>query len=344
MSTEEHIVRRVTRRRFLRNVGTGVAASCIGAPAIHAGQGKLPQVPHRILGKTGLSVGVVGFGGHSWSYARVPDPETGKSRRTSQDEAKAMIRLGLDMGANYFDGCTPYAEHDVPGKALKELGKRKGVVICARSIHKMKGTEADKQTLHDFVTERLKAWRTDYVDIMFAGMATEDYWDMSYAIEALEEIKKKGQARFTGFGSHFSPAKYRRAIGKYGRHFDICSMPYNVRHRAAEEVFPQAERAKLGIVTIKPFARGSLFKALKAKDPTATDADLAAQMVRFVVANPHVDVCIPGVHTLDHVKQTFGAAAQPLADAERRTLDQLTRAPLDAPDWLEDHWVRKARA
>jgi aryl-alcohol dehydrogenase-like predicted oxidoreductase len=265
-------------------------------------------------------------------------------RRVSQDEATAMIKLGLDMGVNYFDGCTPYAEHDVPGKALADLGARKDVVICARNIHKMKGTKQDKAVLHAFIDERLKAWRTDHVDIFFAGMATEDYWDMTYAVEALAEIKRQGKARFTGFGSHFSPEKYRDAIRKYGQHFDICSMPYNVRHRAAEEVFPHAEKAGLGIVTIKPFARGSLFKALEADEPDATDADLAAKMIRFVVANERVDVCLCGVHTLDHVRTNFGAAARPLAAAERRDLDRLASVPTDADDWLEHHWVASTTA
>jgi len=332
-------VGRVSRRGFLRNVGTGVAAGCLGAPAVRAGQPPVPQVPRRILGRTGLSVSAVGFGGHSWSYARIADPRTGARRRPTQDEARQMIRLGLDMGVNYFDGCTPIHEHTVPGKALRDLGARKHAVICIRSIHKMKGTKADKQTLHDFIHERLKAWHTDYADILFAGMATEDYWDMSYAIEALDEIKKKGQARFTGFGSHFSPANYRQAIKRYGRHFDICSMPYNVRHRAAEQVFPSADRAGLGIVTIKPFARGSLFKALKAHEPQATDADLAAKMIRFVLANPRVDVCIPGVHSVDHVRQDFAAAVKPLAAADRRALQRLASVPTDADDWLEHHWV-----
>jgi len=64
----------VSRRRFLR-VGSGLAAAALGAPAIHAGGPKPPQVPRRTLGKTGLEVSVVGFGGHSWSYARVPDAD-----------------------------------------------------------------------------------------------------------------------------------------------------------------------------------------------------------------------------------------------------------------------------
>jgi aryl-alcohol dehydrogenase-like predicted oxidoreductase len=99
---------------------------------------------------------------------------------------------------------------------------------------------------------------------------------MSYAIEAIERLKKQGKIRFAGFGCHFTHDKYFEAFAKYGGAFDICSVPYNVRHRAAEEVIPAAKKAGLGMVTIKPFARGEL---LKDRDPAGAGAGLARDMV-----------------------------------------------------------------
>ena len=329
---------RLNRRQFLRT-STGLAvAAAFGAPAVHAGGPKPPAVPRGTLGKTGLDVPAVGFGGHSWSYARVP---TGgpRPRVVNLHEATGMIGLGLDMGVNYFDACTRPEEHEVPAKALKALGKTKDAIVCIRCLHLMQGTEADKKVLKDFIEERLKVWGRDHVDIMFAGMATYAYWDMSFAIEALEEMKKKGQARYIGFGSHFSPNQYRVAISKYGKHFDMCSLPYNLRHRVAEQVFEEAEKAKLGIVTIKPFARGSLFKALKEDEPKASDADLASKMMRFVAANKSVDVALCGVHSEDHVRQNFGAVSQPLAADEEAALTRQAQALARGGDWLEQHWV-----
>ncbi len=69
-------------------------------------------------------VSEIGFGGRSWSYAKVPDG--GKMRVASEKEALEMVRTGLEMGVNYFDSVTPHPEHTVPGKAVKKLNVRKG--------------------------------------------------------------------------------------------------------------------------------------------------------------------------------------------------------------------------
>ena len=73
--------------------------------------------------------------------------------------------------------------------------------------------------------------------------------------------------------------------------------------------------------------------------PAARDADLADQMIRFVVANPHVDVCICGVHTVDQVRQNFAAAAEKLSAAPTGVGRRLACAPVDHNDWLERDWL-----
>lgn len=328
----------LSRRKFLGTIGKGMAGGvlarfAIGRQGAFAGK-PLSEVKRRRLGRTGLMVSEIGFGGHSWSYAKVPDG--GKMRVVSEKEALEMVRAGLEMGVNFFDSVTPHLEHIVPGKAVKKLNVRKEVVVCARLVHKMKGRASDKEEVYKFVDERLKMWQTDYFDILLTGMATEDYWDMSYCIEALEKVKKEGKCRFTGFGSHFSRGKYVEAIAKYGKAFDICSMPYNVYHRGAEDVFPAAEKCGLGIVTIKPFARGSL---LKKKDLEGKDKGLPRRMVAYVIENKYVDCCICGVHTLAHVKENFGASSNPLTREERRQLESSFGSVEEIPlGWLDRGW------
>ena len=41
----------------------------------------------------------IGFGGHSWNFAKVPDGKGGL-RRTTLDEAHRMIAMGLESGVN----------------------------------------------------------------------------------------------------------------------------------------------------------------------------------------------------------------------------------------------------
>jgi aryl-alcohol dehydrogenase-like predicted oxidoreductase len=323
-----------------------VAAAVLGSPHGVAAAGPRVSEPaegkvaYRVLGKTGLRVSEVGFGGHSWSYARVPDGKGGL-RKPSLDEAVRMIGLGMEIGVNFFDCCTPPEEHSVPGEALKRLKARDRAIITGRLCHKMKGREADKQEIYKFVDERLKLLQSDYFDILMVTNTENDtkqsgYWDMSYAIEALDRVKKQGKIRFSGFGCHFTPELFLEAFEKYGRAFDTCSLPYNARHRVAETIMPAAEKAGLGIVTIKPFARGEF---LKERDLAGGPAGLARDMMAFVLQNDMVDACICGVHTVGHVRENFSASWTKLSPEGRRRLDRVAaRTPAPGRDWLEDGW------
>ena len=232
------------------------------------------RVGQRVLGKTGLKVSEIGFGGHSWSIARVPAAD-GSLRKVTVDEAVEMIRAGLEMGVNFLDSCTPLEESATPGEAIKRLKARDRVIVSIRVSHKMKGRKQDRDEIYKWTDRRLKLWQTDCVDLCLLCNTAGDtrqsgYWDMSYAIEALDKLKQQGKIRYTGFGCHFTPELFLQAIDKFGDYFDICSLPYNVRHRAAETVFPAAKKKNLGIITIKPFARGALLtgRGLEIADAT----------------------------------------------------------------------------
>jgi aryl-alcohol dehydrogenase-like predicted oxidoreductase len=344
--------RQPTRRTFLARLGRGAAAGGLAFSLVpferrsEAGEaGQAPPetgtVKKRPLGKTGLHVSEIGFGGHSWAYARVSDGHGGQ-RKPTLDEAMRMISLGLEMGVNFFDSCTPEEEHTVPGEVIKRLKKRDRVIVSARLCHKMKGVPADREIIDRWVHQRLKLWQTDYFDILMVTNTENDtpqsgYWEMSHSIEAIEKLKREGKIRFAGFGCHFRPEQYLDAFKTYGRSFDICSVPYNIRHRAAESVIPAAKKAGLGMVTIKPFARGAL---LEGHNLGGSEAGLARDMLAFVLENAFVDCCICGVHTETHVRENFSASWTTLTPVRRRQLERLAlRTPCSEHAWLEKGWL-----
>lgn len=329
--------RMLTRRSFLADSATAVLAGALAkAWVAPAAESQVGQVKKRKLGKTGLMVSEIGWGGHSWEYPRVPDGKGGM-RQVSDDEAMEMIAYGLDVGVNFFDADTAIREHTVPAKALARLQRKGDVIICLRLCHKSKGIPEDKDEIQKFLDERLKAWDLECVDLMMASMTTETYWEMSYTIEAFDKAKKDGKIRFSGFGSHFTPENYIEAIGKYGDAFDICSMPYNCRHRAAEEIFATAEKHNLGIVTIKPFARGSLLEEL---DLQGKDKDVPRQMIAFVLRNEYVDCCLAGCHTVAQAKLNFSASWTGITDDQAKSLTEVAAAhPSRHPEWLERGWL-----
>jgi len=339
-----------TRRRFLGQLGHGaVAGGAAGGllqdarlvtAADTPGEGR---VKHRRLGTTDLMVSEVGFGGHSWSYKRTPDG-SGGYRQLTLDEAVEMISAALDMGVNFFDSCTPLRECTLPGEALKKLKKRDQAVICVRPSHKMKGVENDKKEVYKWTEERLKAWQIDHIDLLLLSNVASvtdksGYWDMSYSIEALDKLKKQGKIRYTGFGSHFTPKWFFVAFQKFGDYFDCCSMPYNVRHRVAEKVMPAAKKVGLGVITIKPFARGSILNKSILDENGNTDA--ARDMVAFVLKNKSLDVCLCGVHSMAHMKTDFSASwAKGISQSGYRRLEQIAATPVPHGEhsWLEEGW------
>ena len=332
-----------SRRQFLERLGqkavaAGTAAGLLGTTRA-AAQGAEGKVDYRVLGKTGLKVSEVGFGGHSWSYRQVPDGRGGL-RKVTVDEAVEMIAAGLDMGVNFLDSCTPLEESSTPGEALKRLKARDRVIVSIRVSHKMKGRESDRQEIYKWTEDRLKLWQTDCVDLCLLCNTENDtpqsgYWDMSYSMEALDKLKQQGKIRFTGFGCHFTPELFLQSFDKFGDYFDICSLPFNVRHRAAETILPAAKKKNLGVIIIKPFARGSL---LKKRDLQGTDAGLPRDMIAFVLENELVDICTCGVHSMAHVQENFSASWTPLTPPGRERLGIAACTPCNEYAWLEEDW------
>jgi len=302
-----------------------------------AGDGDKVQL--RTLGKTDLKISEIGFGGHSWAYARVPLGD-GKYRKVNIDEATEMIRAGMEMGVNFLDSCTALEESSTPGEAIKRLKARDKFIVSIRVSHKMKGRKQDQQEIYDWTEKRLELWQTDYVDLCLLCNTENDtpesgYWDMSYSIDALEKLKKQGKIRHTGFGCHFTPELFLKAFDKFGDYFDICSLPYNVRHRAAETILPAAKKKNMGVITIKPFARGSL---LKKRDLEGADKGLPRDMISFVLENEMVDCCTCGVHTLGQVQENFSASWTKLTAPQRKRLGLAATTPCPIYPWLEEDW------
>ena len=337
-----------TRRQILKQVGLGVAAVGVtpqllsNARSATPPKKKRPRVKHRILGKTGLRVSEIGFGGHSWSYKQVPDGKGGL-RKPTIDEAVEMIAAGIELGVNFFDSCTPLDESSVPGEALKRLGVRDKAIVSIRVSHKMKGRKSDREEIYKWTETRLKLWQTDYVDLCLLCNTENDtpqsgYWNMSYSMEALDKLKQQGKIRFTGFGCHFTPELFLESFEKYGDYFDIVSMPYNVRHTAAKKLLPQAKKKNLGVITIKPFARGHLLKNLDLKGP---DAGLPRDMIASILEDRNVDCCTCGVHTIEQTRENLSASWTKLTPDARKRLKKVAAAPVQDPEyaWLEKDWL-----
>ena len=142
---------------------------------------------YRILGKTGLKVSLLGFGG-------IP------IQRIDAEGTKALMHQLLDAGINYIDTARAYTvSEEYLGAALE--GRRDRFVIATKSMARTYAAmKAD-------IEQSLKNLRTDYIDLyQIHNIRNEDEFALCFgengAYRALAEAKAEGKIRHIGATAH----------------------------------------------------------------------------------------------------------------------------------------------
>ena len=118
-------------------------------------------------------------------------------QRTSQAEARALVRRAYEAGINYFDTANAYTDSEEKlGEALHDV--RQNVVISTKSGGK------DKKTVLAHIEQSLRSLRTDYIDLFqFHNPAVlPDPNDPDGPFAAALEMQKKGYIRHIGITNH----------------------------------------------------------------------------------------------------------------------------------------------
>lgn len=274
-----------------------------------------PNMEYRRLGKTGLMISAISLGGH-WKQCPYP-PGSDDFRKNRRD----VISACLEAGINCVDACTG-SEVVAYAEALR--GRRDKMYISYSWYeHEMRfepWQNADK--LLQGLDEGLKASGLDYVDIWRitcyepGGKHTPAHEEAT--IKALESAKKSGKARFAGISSH-DRNWLKKMIETYPQ-LDMVLTPYTAgsKKKPEDSLFDAIKKHDVGMLGIKPFASGAVFKSRGAINPATqkTDDEMARMTLRYVLCNDALTAAIPGMISVDQVKN----AAQ--AVAERRRLDK----------------------
>lgn len=247
---------------------------------------------YRKLGRTGLQVSAIGFGG-------IP------IQRISEAEAKAVVNQALDQGINFFDTARGYTDSEVKlGQVLKE--RRKEAIIATKSMSRTKeGMAAD-------VDQSLANLGVDYIDLYqfhnVKDMASlEQVLSPNGALAALQEAQKAGKIKHIGITGHI-----RRILVealKTGA-METVQFPFNVVEAGeSQELIDLAGQTDTGIIIMKPLAGGAL-----------RNANLA---LRFILQYP-VSTVIPGMDSTEQVDQNalLGHENQALSAEERVLIEK----------------------
>lgn len=260
---------------------------------------------YRTLGRTGLRVSEIGFGGAQIgipNYMETWDPRGEREQQTITD----ALNRALDLGLNYVDTAPGYGD----GISEEVIGR-----VVAECLHEMilatKVSSYDGESVVKSAEDSLRRLRTDAVDVLqfHGGVYAEDDLDTIFnrgGIEALQKLRDQGKIRYLGFTAELPSAGVSQLIASGV--FDVMQIRYNFTYQGACDfinprgVMREAEERQMGMAVMRPLTSGIFQRLMPKAFPQLAGADLNAFLLNYVLSNPLVDVAIVGMRRIAEVE------------------------------------------
>lgn len=247
---------------------------------------------YRILGKTGLKISRLGFGG-------IP------IQRIDAEDTKTLIHQLKDAGVNYIDTARGYTvSEEYLGYALE--GIREDFVLVTKSMSRT------REAMAKDIETSLKNLRTDHIDLYQihnpSTAQLEQVVAPGGALEALLEAKAAGKVGHLGITAH-SLDTFKMALEMDW--VETIMFPYNIVESQGQELIHQCAEKNIAFICMKPLAGGAI-----------EDATLA---LRYICANDDVTVVIPGMAEPKELDQNLAAVSNtaPLTEEEKAKFQQV---------------------
>ncbi len=268
------------------------------------------------LGRTGLNISRVGFGGGGigqvWGA-------------TTRDEAVRAVHRALDLGVNFFDVAPAYGD----GKAEEALGLalegRSEDVIIATKV-RLAADDMNDVTgaVQRSVETSLRLLKRDSVDVLHVhnrftqsrgevpnSLSADDV--LGPVLDAYRAVQRAGMTRFIGLSAMDHDVPTLNRIMESG-HWDTVLAYYNLLNWTAQQPPPPgvdlfdngqniqlAKKHNMGVIGIRSHAAGALSAAVDR--PIANDNDL---LRKDVASAAQLDFLLDGsIRTLSQAAMVF---------------------------------------
>jgi predicted aldo/keto reductase-like oxidoreductase len=323
-----------------------------------------PKMGYRRLGKTGLMVSEISLGGH-WTnrqgrrywleFANDQVPEDVVKNRTD------VVSACIDHGINYLD-ITTSAECLSYGAALK--GRREKMYIAADDCELCPRNEANRSIKVQMtnIDTCLRRLGTDYLDVwrpQFKQAGGHPDSDIELCVAVFEKAHAQGKVRFLGMSSH--KRNFIQHLIENFPQYSVVTFPYTAKSKVKpaniksidpkqlvergagdgaysgdthKSIFDAVQKHDIGVITIKPFGGGSLFRT-KIKfseniESTETDYERARLTLAYILCNSAISALVVGMTTVTELNNNVRASAERTALLDQNGIWKLT----EATDWM----------
>ena len=210
-------------------------------------------IEYRSLGKTGLRVSTIGFGGSEIGYQDI-----------GQKTVDRILNAALDAGINVVDTAECYAgSEELIGRSI---GKRRNeVVLMTKCGHAPPASASDRSggyaqpdwnpaMLAKSIDRSLKRLKTDHVDVMQFHSPDLEVLRDGALIDVLVRARDAGKARFIGCSADSDTAVFAVESGV----FDTLQISVNIADQEAiDRVLPKAASRAMGVICKRPIANAA---------------------------------------------------------------------------------------
>lgn len=246
------------------------------------------------LGKTGLIISRMGFGG-------IP------IQRIDAAGTKKLMQRMAEEGINYIDSARGYTvSENFIGEGIE--GMRDKFILATKSMSRT------REAMAKDIEISLNNFRTNYIDLYQVHNPNMEQLEQVIgpdgALEALMEAKAAGKIGHLGLTAH-SLEVFEKALEMDW--VETIMFPYNIVERQGEELIHKCREKNIGFIDMKPLAGGAI-----------EDGRLA---LRFVCANPDVTVVIPGMYDVSEIEKNREAVedTRPLTEEELAAMEQVRK-------------------
>ena len=281
---------------------------------------------YRNLGRTGLDVSVLAFGGSSLGSV---------FRDIDEAEGIRAVHTALDHGINLIDTAPFYGltrAESVLGKALMEIPRERYLLATkvGRYGYNPEDFDFSAKRVKCSVDESLARLKVDYVD--FIQVHDMEFGDINQidqeTLPALRAIQEAGKARFVGITC--LPLRLFRTVMEQAEVDQVQSYcHYCLNDTSLEELLPWFEEKGVAVFSSAPVAMRLLSNegppdwhpapaevkarcAEAARYCTERGTDLSKLALQFAVAHPGIPTTIVGTANSRRVIQNIRAIEEPL--------------------------------
>lgn len=317
----------------------------------------------RVLGRTGMEVGVLGFGAG----------EIG-SENTPNHTVDRMLTQALDAGVNVIDTAPLYSgSEEKIGRALR--GKRDRFLLftkCGRHlphrtswagfwprasckvrrwVRREDWRESESAAWHPRVLEwnieqSLRRLKTDRLDLIQLHSCSEETLRKGDVIEVLQRARQAGKVSHIGYSGDGEAALYAVRCG----YFETLQTSVNIADQEALDLtVPLACQRGMGVIAKRPIANGVWTNAQRPEHwyyyrywdrlqdlryDWLRDERAFETALRFTMSAPGVSTAIVGTTDPAHFKQNLEFVAAGMLEKSRFDAIRDRWKQVARPDWV----------